>query len=215
MSSKDAATLKLEAIRTALTVAAGIGAAATLLLAFRRQSTTEQAQHFTERDAQEQRITELYVAAAAQLGSDKAAVRLAGLYALERVGQNNPHMRQTVVDVICAYLRMPYTPPRHITQPGPAPKRTRIRTTPAQRADILRQRTEQQQEFQVRQTAQRLLATHTHLRNLNQEPETFWRTPQRQPMDLDLARANLTDFNLSHCHVGNLDLNHANLHETV
>ncbi|MDQ2815014.1 MAG: hypothetical protein M3Z75_24975 [Actinomycetota bacterium] len=40
----------------------------------------------------------------AELGSDKAAVRIGGLTDLERLGQNNADMRQTVVDRICAYL---------------------------------------------------------------------------------------------------------------
>jgi hypothetical protein len=40
----------------------------------------------------------------AELGSDKAAVRIGGLADLERLGQNNADMRQTVVDRICAYL---------------------------------------------------------------------------------------------------------------
>ena len=34
-------------------------------------------------------------------------MRLAGLYALERLGKANPEHRQTIVDVLCAYLRMP------------------------------------------------------------------------------------------------------------
>lgn len=38
-------------------------------------------------------------------------MRLGGLHALERLAQDNPAQRQTIVDVICAYLRMPYTPP--------------------------------------------------------------------------------------------------------
>lgn len=68
----------------------------------------------TAHDATERRITELYVKAVEQLGSDKAAVRHSGLYALERVAQDNPEHRQTVDNVLCAYLRVPYpttTPP--------------------------------------------------------------------------------------------------------
>jgi len=65
-----------------------------------------------ERDAIEWRITDLYGKAVDQLGSDKAPVQLGGLYALERLAQDNPSHRKTVVDVICAYLRMPYAPAR-------------------------------------------------------------------------------------------------------
>lgn len=39
-------------------------------------------------------------------------MRLAGLYALERLAQDNPAQRQTIVDLLCAYLRIPYEPPR-------------------------------------------------------------------------------------------------------
>jgi hypothetical protein len=37
-------------------------------------------------------------------------VRLTGLHVLERLAQNTPEQRQTIVDVICAYLRMSHTP---------------------------------------------------------------------------------------------------------
>jgi hypothetical protein len=56
------------------------------------------------------RITELYTKAVEQLGSEKAPVRLGGLYALERLAQDNKEHRQTIVNVICAYLRMPFSP---------------------------------------------------------------------------------------------------------
>ncbi len=87
-----------------------------LLLTARRQRYTELTLVHTTRDATERRITELYTKAADQLGSDKAPVRLAGLYALERLAHSTVEHRQTIVDVICAYLRMPYTPPRSSTE---------------------------------------------------------------------------------------------------
>ena len=45
-----------------------------------------------------------------QLGSDKAQVRFGGLNALERLAQDNPAHRQAIVNVICSYLRMPFSP---------------------------------------------------------------------------------------------------------
>jgi hypothetical protein len=51
----------------------------------------------TERDAREQRITELYTRAVDQLGNEKAPVRLGDLHALERLAQNTPEQRQTIV----------------------------------------------------------------------------------------------------------------------
>lgn len=62
------------------TVGAGTGGIVALVLARRRQWSTEQADEHARHDADERRITELYTKAADQLGSDKAAVRLAGLY---------------------------------------------------------------------------------------------------------------------------------------
>jgi hypothetical protein len=59
------------------------------------------------------------ITAVDQFGSDKAVVRHGGLYALERVAQNNSTQRQTVVDAICAYLR-PLTPRRAVLVPGGA-----------------------------------------------------------------------------------------------
>ncbi|MFE6611490.1 hypothetical protein [Amycolatopsis sp. NPDC057786] len=53
-------------------------------------------------DATARRITELYLKAAELLGSDKAPVRLSGLYALERLAQDNETQRQTIVNVLCA-----------------------------------------------------------------------------------------------------------------
>jgi hypothetical protein len=99
--------LRADSVKTALTVGAGTAGAAALMLGVRRQWLGERAQFHTEHDSSEQRVTELYTKAADQLGHDKAAVRLAGIYALERVGQNNAAHRQTVLNVLCAYLRLP------------------------------------------------------------------------------------------------------------
>src|ERR1039457_1109126 len=54
---------------------------------------------------------ERFATAADQLGSDKpAAVRLAGVYAMGGLADDWAANRQTCVDVLCAYLRMPYEP---------------------------------------------------------------------------------------------------------
>ncbi|MFC7713131.1 hypothetical protein [Nonomuraea recticatena] len=107
-----AASARNEILRTALAAGAGVGAAITLALAFRRQRHTEVVADAAKHDATERRVTELYTKAVEQLGHDKAAVRLGGLHALERLAQDTPVLRQTIVDVICAYLRMPFAPPR-------------------------------------------------------------------------------------------------------
>ena len=56
-------------------------------------------------------LNERFATAAGQLGSDKPpAVRLAGVYAMAGLADDWPENRQTCVDVLCAYLRLPYKP---------------------------------------------------------------------------------------------------------
>jgi uncharacterized protein YjbI with pentapeptide repeats len=71
----------------------------------------EQSASVHDTDIAERRGSDAYARAADQLGSEKAPVRLAGLYGLERLAQVDAQYRQTVVNVICAYLRTPYAPP--------------------------------------------------------------------------------------------------------
>ena len=81
------------------------------MLAFRSQYRKAIATALGGSDATERRITELYANAVAQLVSDEAPVRSGGLYALERLAQDCPERRQVIVNVICAYLRMPFSRP--------------------------------------------------------------------------------------------------------
>jgi hypothetical protein len=121
------AQIQLDAIRTAGTLVIGTGGAVALLLTARRQRYTELTLVHTDRDATERRITELYTKAAELLGSGQVSVRMAGLYALERLAHSTVEHRQSIVDVFCVHLRMPYTPPRSYRSPGPA-RRRRART---------------------------------------------------------------------------------------
>jgi uncharacterized protein YjbI with pentapeptide repeats len=189
----------LEAIKTAGTIVIGSGGAVALWLAVRRQRTAELAvaqkdrelrqkdheQAHTARDAVERRVTELYTMAAAQLGSEHAHVRIAGIYALERLAQNNPDQRQVIVNVLCAYLRMPHTAD---ATDSAEPDRG-LRTA---------------QERQVRLTAQRLLTT--HLRR-GPSADAFW-----PDITLDLAGATLVDLDLGRCHVHGATFTGARFH---
>ncbi len=89
------ANARLDAVRTGLAAGAGAGAAVGLMLAFRRQHHQEIATVLTDLDATERCITELYTKAVEQLGNDRAPVRLGGLYALERLAQDNPAHRRS------------------------------------------------------------------------------------------------------------------------
>jgi hypothetical protein len=186
--------LRIEAIKTGFTVGFGLGGSLALLLAARRQWLQERAQAHQEyvaainkahqervaaageHDATERRITELYVKAVDQLGSAKAPVRLGGLHALERLAQANPDHRQTVSDVICAYLRMPFIPPAETSGHAGEPPST----SDSALVDSLTQNEEQarrREELQVRLTAQRILASHLREHqhpDQNDSKDTFW-----------------------------------------
>jgi uncharacterized protein YjbI with pentapeptide repeats len=197
----ELAKARIDAVRTGLATAGGAGAAVALLLAFRRQHHEERTAAATAYDAGERRITELYTKAVEQFGSDKAAVRLGGLYALERLAQGNVEHRQTIVDVICAYLRMPYTPP------GPA---AGAEDRDAAGGDEHARRRE---ELQVRLTAQRILTTHLvgpPSTDKGQLPPSFW-----ADIDIDLTGATLVDVNLDDCHVRHALLRGARFHGTA
>ncbi|MFI6505920.1 hypothetical protein [Nonomuraea typhae] len=62
-------SIRIEALRTALAAAAGVGAGVTLLLAVRRQRHQEVATWHATHDAAERRVTELYTTAGAPRGA--------------------------------------------------------------------------------------------------------------------------------------------------
>lgn len=191
----EVARLRIEVIRNALTVGAGLGGVLALALAFRRQHHAEhqqrhleyatqqaheqrerdllqreQAARAVEGDALQRRITDLRIQAVGQLGHDRAAVRIGGLHNLERLGSMYPELRQTVLDEICAYLRMPFDP-RPAKRRGP----------------------ETDQEQQVREVAQSLL-----IRHLDPARDGYWEHGR-----LDLGGALLFHADFSGCRLRN------------
>ncbi|GAB2979861.1 pentapeptide repeat-containing protein [Saccharothrix stipae] len=198
---------RTEAVRTGLTTAAGAGAALALLLAVRRQralevaldlqeedlrkkdrdlAQKEEANARTWHDAEERRVTELYTKAADQLGSDRAPVRLAGMYALERLAQGNRSQRQTIVNVLCAYLRMPF----------------QGEYAGADTAERERHR----QERLVRSTALEIVLSHLRPRPGHE----FW-----PDVDLDLSGAELFELDVTDCEVRSADFRRATFHGDV
>ena len=160
-------------------------------------TTTQQQQQeqsrIAEYDATQRRVTDLFTKAVDLLGSDKAAVRLGGLYALERLAQDNAGQRQTVVAVVCAYLRMSdengAEPDQDDADPGAA-----THENPPNHED------------EVRRSAQRLLTRH-----LNADtPDSYW--PE---VRLDLAGTRLVDFDASGCTLVDADFTGARLTGTT
>jgi hypothetical protein len=213
LTGAELVTARLDALKIGLSIGVGSGGTVALYLAWRRQRSTEADLDNRERalthqqqvgadtkahqelvieetriDAVERRITDLYTSAVEQLGSAHAPVRLGGLYALERLGENHENQRETIINVLCAYLRMRYADPLF---PGDE-------ATPEQ----LDRYEQHVQEAQVRVTAQRIL--HRHRRQaFTQE---YW-----QGVSIDLAGANLTDGNLSRANLTRANLARADL----
>jgi len=214
LSGAELVTARFDALRTGLSIGLGAGGLFALFLAWRRQKSTEiglqQKQEdqaavarayalqehtsaATEHDAAARRITDGYTRAVEQLGSDKAPVRLGGLYALERLAQDHVEQRQTIVNVLCAYLRMPYS------LPGAPPGDT------ADEAQVLLHQ-QRIQEREVRLAAQSLLREHLRptfdifssedfeIALLDQPRDAFW-----ADIDINLSGAALINFSLGGC----------------
>ena len=225
-------SLRIDAIKTGLSVGAGTGGAAALMLALRRQWLYERTQAHTEEvtrishaharevalhdvhDATQRRITDLYCRAVEQLGHANAAVRLGGLYSLERLAQDHAEHRQTIVDVICAYLRMPFQVPATAGAPlGLIPGSAAIAPDGAEQYTQSKRR----QELQVRLAAQRLLTRHLAIPariNGTAGPAkglaSFW-----ENVCIDLNGAVLVGLDFSGCRLSDADFRHAQFRRAV
>ncbi|WP_318322441.1 pentapeptide repeat-containing protein [Streptomyces sp. ADMS] len=101
----DSGTL-FDLVKLSFGVVAGAGALVALVVAYRRQRVDEDgALRETTR-----LHTERFTTAVSQLGNESAAVRLGGVHALAGLADDAPThaLRQTCIDVLCAYLRLPY-----------------------------------------------------------------------------------------------------------
>ncbi|MCP3800681.1 pentapeptide repeat-containing protein [Allokutzneria sp. A3M-2-11 16] len=193
-TATDRASARVQAIKTGLGTGAGTVGIFALLLAVRRQQHQEITANDTTHDATQRRVTELYTKAIEQLGNSQAPVRLGGLYALERLAQHNSDQRQTIVNVLCAYLRMPYQPPATLTELPKDADQASVEKHDKQTTENL----ERTQEREVRLAAQRIL--HSHLQpgpeGIGAPDEAYW-----QDIDLDLSGAHLINFALTRSHV--------------
>ncbi|MEU6721987.1 pentapeptide repeat-containing protein [Nonomuraea sp. NPDC046802] len=195
-----------------LAVATGLAALLAVYYTARNADTARRTFQLGERGHD----TDRYSKAADQLGHDKAPVRLAGLYALEELAQNNPRLRQSIADVFCAYLRMPCAPPEEplmardpaseeaerAERVRSAQRRARSRKTDMVSGPPTRNPLE---EHQVRLTAQRILTD--HLRSPSSARQRWWSRAKRPPstfwpgIRLDLAGALLVDLDFRGCQV--------------
>jgi uncharacterized protein YjbI with pentapeptide repeats len=103
------------------------------------EKTAREQREYLDRTLAEQRtrtLNERFTTAAEQLGSDKPGVRLAGVYAMAGLADDWEKSRQTCVDVLCAYLRMPYEPDPG--QDSPEPRRQAFRAFREVRHTVIR-----------------------------------------------------------------------------
>ncbi|MFC9971829.1 pentapeptide repeat-containing protein [Spirillospora sp. NPDC127200] len=227
-------TAQLDLLKLVFALVAGVGALVALITAYRRQrvdeAAAERAEHIqahaekiarqsheraereAERavhDAAERRVTDLYGQAVEQLGHDKAAVRLGGLYSLERLAQDHPQHRQTIVNVLCAYLRMPFgqaSRARHLlanTDDENAWRRDAAHLLTSDNNATESQNI--QQEIEVRQAAQNILRNHLRRYDSRQEElDTYW-----EDVLVNLSGAILFGFSLAGCELTNLECSQA------
>jgi hypothetical protein len=204
----DARTTGADALRTGGLAAGSVVALYALWLNDRRRRVDEQRQELEtkrqeldrqrysleqQRQALEDRRTdqdrdraadERFARAVELLGNDADQVRVGAMHSLAGLVRNHPEYTQTVLDVLCSYLRRPFDHPKWTLSSDSSAE-------PDQWPEIS---PEQERERHVRQTAQRLL------RDLL--PSTS--APDPEIYDLDLTRAWLERFNLSDRVVGRI-----------
>ncbi|HVV09611.1 pentapeptide repeat-containing protein [Amycolatopsis sp.] len=142
----DPATTRADALRTGGLAAGAVVALYALWLNDRRRKVEENRQQ-TERERYElellradrdrSRVTdERFAKSIELLGSEADQVRVGAMHALAGVARGEPGYTQTVLDVLCSYLRRPFENPHLAEESDP----------------------EAERELQVRLTAQRLIA---------------------------------------------------------
>jgi hypothetical protein len=118
---------------------AGAGALVALVMAYRRQKVDEvKSQHDRTR-----LLNERFTNIAGQIGHEEPSIRIAGVYAMAGLADDWEENRQTCVDVLCAYLRMPHY--SDDASDGPS---------------AVKERLSAKAEREIRQTIIRLIATH-------------------------------------------------------
>ncbi|WP_245231489.1 pentapeptide repeat-containing protein, partial [Streptomyces griseolus] len=150
----DAKTL-FDLVKLSFGVVAGAGALVALVVAYRRQRVDEAGAH---REATRLH-TERFSQAVDKLGSDSPAVRLGGVHALAGLADDAPDdsLRQTCIDVLCAYLRLPFSP-----DPGDLPDTFPDGTSPSEeRRDTHQDKKDRYRALrEVRHTILRLIGDH-------------------------------------------------------
>jgi hypothetical protein len=136
---------------------------------------------------------ERFAKAVELLGHAADQVRVGALHALAGLARSRPEYTQTVLDVLCSYLRRPFKHPRY------DPELDR------KKREVLVGTADDERELQVRLTAQRLVVGLLPLAGDDQAPV----------YNLDLTGATLEYFDLSKRRLGDLWLRYASLYSST
>jgi hypothetical protein len=203
----DPGVSKADALKTGGLAGGAILALYGLWLNDRRRHT-EEARQNTESSRMRQdgdRISdERFAKSIELLGHDADQVRVGALHALSGLAQSRSSYTQTVLDVLCSYLRRPFTHPSYVDRPDD-PDQAKPREKgkqdpgPAYSAEEL---AVLDRERQVRVTAHRLIAGLLPGSDTD-EPVLY---------DLDLTGASLEYLDLTGRRIGKLTARRARLH---
>jgi hypothetical protein len=207
IGAKDRADLEDTFRKTFAQVVAGIGAAGALYFTFQSseaaRKSSDAAQEATE-TARETQITQEYAKAVEQLGttgSDKLAVRLGGIYALERIANGSAKDHATIIEVLTAYIRDVAPWP-----PKPAPSE--------QRPAIVKPALGTSKTPSMPKPAADVQAILTVLGRRRTDYEKSAIRPLGSVV-LNLSRTDLRGANLTHANLASAWLNHTNLIRAV
>jgi uncharacterized protein YjbI with pentapeptide repeats len=149
----------------------------------RQHLETQRVQHDRERSTDER-----FARAIELLGNNADQVRVGAMHALAGLSRSRPEYTQTVLDVLCAYLRRPFDHAHYARLRG---------------AEGVSESADADRERQVRLTAQRLIGELL--------PQTG--NGRGPTYNLDLTGATLEYFDISERVVGQLTARSANLYE--
>lgn len=150
----------------------------------RQNLETQRAQHDRERSTDER-----FARAIELMGNDADQVRVGAMHALAGLSRSRPEYTQTVLDVLCAYLRRPFDHAHYARLRGDS--------------HLVEESADADRERQVRLTAQRLIGELLPQSGNGRGP-TY---------DLDLTGATLEYFDISERVVGQLTARSVNLYE--
>ncbi|KAA2265701.1 hypothetical protein F0L68_03780 [Solihabitans fulvus] len=197
----DPGVAKADALKTGGLAGGAILALYALWINDRRRKTEEARQEIEQQRAQLDRdrvSDERFAKAIELLGHAADQVRVGALHALAGLARSRPTYTQTVLDVLCSYLRRPFHHPSYKTRADNPHRAARASGTPQEAEALAAADLEQE----VRQTAQRLIAGLLPSRD-DTSPTLY---------DLDLSAATLEYLDLTGRQLGALTARRARLY---